>query len=612
MAKNMFKFAMQLFAVDAASAKITAVQKKLSELNEASKRIQKRSDDMMKNGSVQMLKSAAMIAPLGKTILDASRVEDVMGELSNVAGMSAAKMADVSDAFFQYAKEHNANQIEYIQTATAMAKSGLQGTRGIAATNAAMTLAQATMSDAASSAELLANTYNALGNKTKPAAEEMNRLIDVLARTREVSKINNMAELSQIMQKSIPTMVQYGLNIEQVGAAIGVMAQKGMKAEEAGESIKGMMQSMQNAGAALGFRVARDDRGNMDFAATLENIRARFGVLQDMPPQLRERLRSAFGEGFKGLSLLLDGTNEYEKALEKMNASVGTAARLEKENAASFAEKRKNMMSGFSALSASIGKTFLPAATMAVDVIGRFMFALADIYNNSATIRWIVGLAGGVLTAVAAFTAFSGIINIVGGASLFLVGQGGKMLSLMLKLAPAFIGATVHAVSFAAALLANPVTWVVAGIVGLGVALVSVAKKWDFIKEKAQQFFNFILEKTAPILNIFKKIGGWFGFGKKAEAVQEINTKQESIVKNEAALRTAVPAEMPHPAEREQQKTTVKPAVQNITNKPTVNITLNAGSVAEPEKVKGILDSFSDQVMKAIKEASADKTRRTY
>ncbi len=612
MAKNIFKFAMQLFAVDAASSKIAAVQKKLAELNKASERIRQRGADMMKNGSVQMLKSAAMIAPLGKTILDASRVEDVMGELSNVAGMSASKMADVSEAFFQYAKKHNANQIEYIQTATTMAKSGLQGAEGIAATNAAMTLAQATMSDAAGSAGLLANAYNALGDKTKPAAEEMKRLADVLARTREITKISNMEQLGQIMEKSIPTMVQYGLNIEQVGAAIGVMVQKGMKAEEAGESIKGMMQSMQNASATLGFRIARDDRGNMDFAATLENIRARFGSLQDMPPQLRERLRSAFGEGFKGLSLLLDGTGEYEKALEKMNRSVGTASRLEKENAASFAEKRKNMLSGFSALSASIGKTFLPAATMAVDAVGRFLFALADIYNNSAAIRWIVGLSGGVLAAVAAFTAFSGVMNIVGGASLFMVGQGGKMLSLMLKLAPAFIGATVHAVSFAAALLANPVTWVVAGIVGLGVALVTVAKKWDFIKEKAQQFFNFILEKTAPILNIFKKIGGWFSFGKKAESVQEINAKQESIVKNETALRTATPAEMPRPAETEQQKTTVKPAVQNITNKPTVNITLNAGSVAEPEKVKGILDSFSDQVMKAIKEASADKTRRAY
>ena len=372
------------------------------------------------------------------------------------------------------------------------------------------------------------------------------------------------------------------------------------------------MENMTTAGAGLGFRIARDDRGNMNFAATLENIRARFGTINEMPPMLRERLRSAFGEGFKGLALLLDGSKEYEKMLEKMNNSVGTAARLEKQNSTAFNEKRKNMTSGFSALSAAIGKTFLPAATMAVDMIGRFMFALANIYNNSATIRWIVGLAGGVLTAVATFTALSGAINIAGGASLFLVGQGGKMLSLMLKLAPAFIGATVHALSFSAALLANPVTWVVAGIVGLGVALVTVAKKWDFIKEKAQQFFNFILEKTAPILNIFKKVGGWFGFGKKAEAVQEINTKQERIVKNEAALRTAAPAEMPRPAEREQQKTTVKPAVQNITNKLTVNITLNAGSVAEPEKVKGILDSFSDQVMKAIKEASADKTRRAY
>lgn len=612
MAKNMFKFAMQLFAVDAASGKIAAVQKKLEELNKASARIQQRGADMMKNGSIQLLKSAAMIAPLGKTILDASRVEDVMGELSNVAGMSAAKMAEVSDAFFKYAKNHNANQIEYIQTATQMAKSGLQGAAGIAATNAAMTLAQATMSDAASSAGLLADMYNAVGNKVKPAGEEMNRLADVLSRTREVSKINNMAELGQIMQKSIPTMIQYGLNIEQVGAAIGVMAQKGMKAEEAGESIKGMMQSMQNAGAALGFRVARDDRGNTDFAATLENIRARFGSLQDMPPQLRERLRSAFGEGFKGLSLLLDGTGEYEKALEKMNKSVGTAARLEKENAASFAEKRKNMMSGFSALSASIGKTFLPAATMAIDVVGRFMFALADIYNNSAVIRWIVGLAGGVLTAVAAFTALSGAMNIAGGASLFLIGQGGKMLGFLIKLAPALIAATVQAWAFAVAMLANPVTWIVAGIVALGAAIVTVAKKWDFIKEKAQQFFNFILEKAAPVINIFKKIGGWFGFGKKTETVQEINAKQESIVKNEAAVRAAAPAERPRPAEPEPQKTTVKPAVQNITNKPTVNVTLNAGSVAEPEKVKGILDNFSDQVMKTIREATVDKTRRAY
>lgn len=155
---------------------------------------------MMKNGSVKMLESVAMIAPLGKTILDASRVEDVMNELSNVAGMSAAKMADISDAFFQYSKKHNANQIEYLQTATAMAKSGLQGADGIAATNTAMTLAQATMSDAAGSAGLLANVYNALGDKTKPATEEMNRLADILARTREVTKISNMEQLGQIME----------------------------------------------------------------------------------------------------------------------------------------------------------------------------------------------------------------------------------------------------------------------------------------------------------------------------------------------------------------------------------------------------------------------------
>lgn len=116
------------------------------------------------------------------------------------------------------------------------------------------------------------------------------------------------------------------------------------------------------------------------------------------------------------------------------------------------------------------------------------------------------------------------------------------MLSLMLKLAPAFIGATVHALSFSAALLANPVTWVIAGIVGLGVALVTVAKKWDFIKEKAQQFFNFILEKTSPILNIFKKIGGWFGFGKK------LRPSRKSIRNRKASLKTKRLCEPRHPS----------------------------------------------------------------
>jgi len=612
MAKNIFKFAMQLFAADAASAKITAVQKKLEDLNKASERIQSRGTEMIKAGSVKLFQSAAMIAPLGKTIMDASRVEDVMGELSNVAGMSAEKMADVSDAFFKYSKNHNANQIEYIQTATKMAKSGLQGAEGIAVTNTAMMLAQATMSDAASSASLLANMYNAVGDKTKPAADEMNRLADVLARTREVTKINNMAELGQVMQKSLPTLVQYGLNVEQVGAAIGVMAQKGLRVEEAGESIKGIAQSMQNAGAALGFRIARDDRGNMDFAATLENIRARFGNLQDQPPQLRERLKTAFGEGYKGLSLLLDGSAEYNQTLAKLNNSVGTTARLEKENAASFAEKRKNMLSGFSALSASIGKTFLPAATMAVDVIGRFMFALADIYNNSATIRWVVGLAGGVLGAIAAFTALSGVMNIVSGASLLVVGQGGKLLSLILKLAPAFIGATVQAVSFAAALLANPVTWIVAGIVGLGVALIAVAKKWDFIKEKASQFFEYVLEKAAPVLNVIKKVGSWFGFGKKTEAVQEINEKQEKIFQNETVVRTALPPKQKEKATEKNETTVARAPVQNVTNNPTVNITLNTEGSADKEQVRGLLDKFSDRILDTIRQTTTDKTRRAY
>lgn len=96
-------------------------------------------------------------------------------------------------------------------------------------------------------------------------------------------------------------------------------------------------------------------------------------------------------------------------------------------------------------------------------------------------------------------------------AAAFVVGIAKAGIALGGKLLMGLLGATKAAIGFNVALLANPITWIVLGVVGLGAALFGLAKNWDKVKEWGGKAWASIKESVGgAITNIGSRLrSGW-------------------------------------------------------------------------------------------------------
>jgi hypothetical protein len=75
-------------------------------------------------------------------------------------------------------------------------------------------------------------------------------------------------------------------------------------------------------------------------------------------------------------------------------------------------------------------------------------------------------------------------------------------VSFMAGLVPAFAAATTSTIAFTVALLANPITWVVVGIMALIAAIVLLVKHWDTVTDAVGKFFE-------TMFGYVKQAAGW-------------------------------------------------------------------------------------------------------
>jgi hypothetical protein len=75
--------------------------------------------------------------------------------------------------------------------------------------------------------------------------------------------------------------------------------------------------------------------------------------------------------------------------------------------------------------------------------------------------------------------------------------------------------------SFTSALLANPITWVVIGIIALIAIIVLLVKHWDWVKEAASNAAGWVRDRWNDLMGWFAGIPAWFGriFGAVGDAI---------------------------------------------------------------------------------------------
>lgn len=308
---------------------------------------------------------AAAGAGVAAVALPALKVEEAISKVSTVITPFAASMQDAlaqtKASAVAWSRSHVQSIEEYLDASYNMSSAGLNHVQAIAGTEAALTLATATMGEAATAGNLLATVYNNMGNKGADAEAEMKRLGSVLARTQALFQIADLSMLNEGLKLGAPAAIQYGVSVEQLSAAIGALNTAGLQGSMAGTAFSASMRNINKASKALRFEVAKTADGGVDFAATLGNIATKYGSFDKMTDKTKAKFQKAFGdEGLRAISLLLGKTDEFNKQVMKVTDSLGAAESAQSKIESARMNALRIRTNQFRATFLSLGDALLP------------------------------------------------------------------------------------------------------------------------------------------------------------------------------------------------------------------------------------------------------------
>ena len=466
---------------------------------------------------------------------------------------SLAIMGDVSDAMRKnmaqaakdVARETRFSAKDAAESYFFLASAGLDAKQSIEALPQVAQFAQAGMFDMAQATDLLTDAQSALGLTVREdvAANMRNmvRVSDTLVAANQKANATVQQFSEALTNRAGAALRALGKDVEEGVAVLAAYADQGEKGQRAGEQLNIVLRDLQKS--ALDNRSAFDQAGVTVFDASGEmaNLGEIIGDLEDHLAGLSdEQKRVALTTlGFQEQSLaslttLLgtsDAIRDYEAALRD---AAGTTQ--------SVAEKQlQSLAAQFDLLKSDVEVTMI-AIGAAISPLVEALFG-----PLSATLSWVSGLfesnnrfariaAQGVAILGGGLVVLSGVLF---GAALAVRGYSLALTSLKipqmiatlwnsnfiisLRFAAINVRAYVASLSLArvaqlagaaatgiasaatwafnAALLANPLTWIVLGIVALIAALVLLVKHWDTVKRVVRDFFdrygNYVLAALA-------------------------------------------------------------------------------------------------------------------
>jgi TP901 family phage tail tape measure protein len=475
---------MVLSVIDRATAPLRQVKESLGGVSGAADKLKGAGQSMVMTGGLMSGAAGQIMGGLESIIAPASDIEEALAKVATVVtpleGTVVDAMGRIKKAAIDHSLAHRDSAASFIDTTYAMISAGLDEAQAIEATSTAMAVARATMGDAGKAAALVAGLYNNVGDKTRNVGDEMARLGDVVTKTQQTFQFADLNQLNEGLKYGIPQALGFGIAIEDLHTVIGTLNNAQIVGSQAGTSFAATMRSMNKASADMGFQIARNEKGGVDFIGTIRNIEKQFGSLDQMTEEVKEGFAGAFGsEAWAGLSLMIGKSDEMAANLEKVRASAGASAEAQR------------IMTDTWGGSADIVKNHLIAFKAALATVMPLLGELAK--HASAGLAWArgfaeahptlvkVGMIGAVITGVL-LTIASSVLIAVGGMTMF-AGHALAGFAVMGKALVAikvgFLAGTKAALGFAAGLLALPITWIVLAIIA-AVALIYIY--WEPIK----------------------------------------------------------------------------------------------------------------------------------
>lgn len=477
-----------------------------------------------------------------------------------------------------------------------MAMAGLTTDQSIGMLMGTTNLASATNMDLISAVDMATDAMGAFGlvvNDPSLSAEEvanmtaanMNRIADVVSRTTNMAN-TDMSMWFEAVKSGAPQFTALGGDIETFSAAVGTLANSGIKGAEAGTALRNIMLRLSAPAKAgsealseLGISVF-DSQGKMlpflDIMKQFETNLA--GVADEKKAKL---LNDIFGARAIGSFqvLMSAGTDELKRFSDELYNAGGTAENIAGAMNNSLKGQITLLKSAIEGIQLNIGKAVAENGgseglqkiitminNINVDSLTQGIIGLMNIL--SGVIQFFMGFAqvvwalrGPIIAIVAAITTYKTVIMgtviamkaweaiqvIIKAAQIawvaitqgLTVAKGALTAAVAAETAALTAEATATGAATAAqtgfnlAMLANPITWIVLGVMALIAAIVALAMNWDkvtaamqtaweWIKNVASAIWDSLVGALQAVWEPFSKIIGAFQGGGFLAGIKQI------------------------------------------------------------------------------------------
>lgn len=347
---------------------------------------------------------------------------------------------------------------------------------------------------------------------------------------------SGMAQSIQTLGASATTA---NVPLEEQLAVLG-MLQATMSGSEAGTKYKAFLRSAAKGGEALGLSFLDANNQLLSMPEILDLLRGKFGETMDAAEKME--LQQAFGdtEAVALIDLMYSKTGDLQDNILSLYDAMGQGTGVAHDMASAMQETEperfERLQQRIHNVTESIGNTLLPTVN---DLMGTGEQVLTKvgtwIEQNQELVRVIMI----VVLALGGFLTIGGtLITVISGVGLVIMKSIGafKMLKAGFVLAKGALAPLISSVwSFTTALLANPVTWIVIGIVALIAALVLLYNKCEWFRNGVNAILGFFKEKLGAALEtataIFQGIGNIIG--------SVMGAAKETVSQNLSNMRAA-------------------------------------------------------------------------
>ncbi|MEC4239257.1 phage tail tape measure protein [Pseudomonas sp. DSV-1] len=482
---------------------------------------------------------------ISQSLEPALEMNRALGEVRSL-GVAEDALTALNQKALEFSVAYGENARDFVASAYSIegAIKGLTGSQLATFTNTSNLLAKATKSDAETMGAYVGTMYNLF----KTQADAMGKsewvekmggqtaLAAQLFRTDGAQLKDAFKEVGQIANTA-------GVDLAEQFAVIGTLSST-MEGGDAGGLYKSFFENIGAASEKLGMKFNDQNGQLMPMADILAKLEGKFGDLNSAAAGAK--LAEAFGgEGARVITALSKDTDRFKSSLDKLGQVRGL------EDAANMAKAMVDPWQQFAkaveALRIAFGQALIPILTPLMDRLVGIAGTLTRWTQLFPNITRVIGITVltilGLTAAMAAMTFLVGLSKMVW-LSLVVVWQvltwtGWKSIAMFLYhavMVTAFVAGMILMVAWMglvkgamllwqgaiwlvnAAMYANPVGLIIAGIVAL-VAIVGAAiYYWDDLSSALMNTaaFKWVSDQLSALSDWFGSMGGWSGMAKAA------------------------------------------------------------------------------------------------